>query len=1013
MTGDTIHNDNVKSIYGTASDGLEIYHDGTDSYISDVGTGDLKILSSLFRLQSNGGESMITAFPNGSVFLYNDASLKLRTTSAGIEVTGNGAFTGSVSVPDAGQVQLGTGNNMVLQHNSANGFIKNTAGQLNIDQLAVTESIVFRTSDANAGDVTALTINRSGDLITGRDVTIAGDLTVNGTTTTVNTETLSVQDPLIELAKDNTANSLDIGYYGKYNDGTTRYLGLFNDASDSNKFKLFRGTTVEPTTTVNIGGAGYVAADLVVAGFEATTGTFSSNVFMSTNGSVLRNTGGSLQLQSDSSTVILRSNNTTALTLDNSQNATFAGDVSLTNTSSLILGSIFKIFNDGNNSIIRSQGEPLYIDANDITFRGYAPYNSLMTIKESGNVGIGTTTPSEKLEVYEQTANTAASILVDSASWNAGLKLKNGNGTWEIFNDYTGLGTTDALAFYNGGYRMVIDNTGNVGIGTTSPSEKLEVAGSVVVKDTFSSVNLESSTGTNQVQVKVLNAGGSAFFGRDNNSGSWFGTGEAYATTLRSDGAYPMIFRVNGANRLTIDSSGNSTFAGNVNVNGRINFYDGASNSTLFHTGNDCVLLNEGTGAIRAFTDGSEKMRIQANGNVGIGTATPSAKLQVGEGSGATVDAAYQIVADSSSISGIQILSGATQSGRIVFGDSSDNNIGTIMYDHSNNSLKTIVNAAERMRIDSAGNVGIGTNNPNAKLEVVGTGQFLTGASGVQLYGTGGSGNINSLGANDLVVMVDGDEKMRVRDSGNVGIGTDSPSAKLNVLTDDAVTNDSTNVLNITHTTTGTTANGFGAGLGFFIENSTYSTINEVGRIEVIETNQVNLDDDMLFYTKGNNALAERMRINSSGNVSIGSTSNAGYRLKVEGAGTVQLNNRTGSDGTVFAAAKDGTIVGSITVTSSATAFNTSSDYRLKEDLKDFAGLDMVSKIPVYDYKWKVDDSRSYGVMAHELEEVLPQAVSGEKDAEEMQSVDYSKIVPLLIKSIQELKAEIEILKAK
>jgi hypothetical protein len=51
--------------------------------------------------------------------------------------------------------------------------------------------------------------------------------------------------------------------------------------------------------------------------------------------------------------------------------------------------------------------------------------------------------------------------------------------------------------------------------------------------------------------------------------------------------------------------------------------------------------------------------------------------------------------------------------------------------------------------------------------------------------------------------------------------------------------------------------------------------------------------------------------------------------------------------------------------------------------------------------------------MAHELEEVLPQAVSGEKDAEEMQSVDYSKIVPLLIKSIQELKAEIEILKAK
>jgi len=107
------------------------------------------------------------------------------------------------------------------------------------------------------------------------------------------------------------------------------------------------------------------------------------------------------------------------------------------------------------------------------------------------------------------------------------------------------------------------------------------------------------------------------------------------------------------------------------------------------------------------------------------------------------------------------------------------------------------------------------------------------------------------------------------------------------------------------------------------------------------------------------------------------------------------------------------TAVGSITIDGTSTTYNTSSDYRLKEDLKDFAGLDMVSKIPVYDFKWKTDDNRSYGVMAHELQEVLPQAVSGDKDAKEMQGVDYSKIVPLLVKSIQELKAEIEILKNK
>ena len=78
-----------------------------------------------------------------------------------------------------------------------------------------------------------------------------------------------------------------------------------------------------------------------------------------------------------------------------------------------------------------------------------------------------------------------------------------------------------------------------------------------------------------------------------------------------------------------------------------------------------------------------------------------------------------------------------------------------------------------------------------------------------------------------------------------------------------------------------------------------------------------------------------------------------------------------------------------------------------------FKGLDLVSNIKVYDYKWKSADERTYGVVAHELQEVLPQAVDGNKDDEQMQGVDYSKIVPLLVKSIQELKAEIELLKNK
>ena len=98
-----------------------------------------------------------------------------------------------------------------------------------------------------------------------------------------------------------------------------------------------------------------------------------------------------------------------------------------------------------------------------------------------------------------------------------------------------------------------------------------------------------------------------------------------------------------------------------------------------------------------------------------------------------------------------------------------------------------------------------------------------------------------------------------------------------------------------------------------------------------------------------------------------------------------------------------------------ATAFNTTSDYRLKEDFQSFNGLDIIDNINVYDFKWKDKvnkiGERAYGVKAHELGAVVTSAVTGEKDATDMQTVDYSKLVPILIKSIQELKAEIEILK--
>ena len=102
-----------------------------------------------------------------------------------------------------------------------------------------------------------------------------------------------------------------------------------------------------------------------------------------------------------------------------------------------------------------------------------------------------------------------------------------------------------------------------------------------------------------------------------------------------------------------------------------------------------------------------------------------------------------------------------------------------------------------------------------------------------------------------------------------------------------------------------------------------------------------------------------------------------------------------------------------------ASAFNVRSDYRLKEDLKEVSGLDKVLAIKTYDFKWIDSELRQDGVLAHELQEVLPYAVSGVKDQLREdgtiypQGVDYGKLVPVLVKAIQEQQKQIEELKLK
>ena len=169
--------------------------------------------------------------------------------------------------------------------------ITTSSGNITIDAAANDSDIIFKGTDGSA-DITMLTLDGSnaGDATFNRNVTVTGDLTVNGDTTTVNTATLSVEDPLIKLANgNNSSDSLDVGFYGLYDTSGSQdlFAGLFRDANDSGKFKLFKDLQAEPTTTVNTSGTGYAVATLV-ANIE---GNITGDVTGNTSGTAATVTG--------------------------------------------------------------------------------------------------------------------------------------------------------------------------------------------------------------------------------------------------------------------------------------------------------------------------------------------------------------------------------------------------------------------------------------------------------------------------------------------------------------------------------------------------------------------------------------------------------------------------------------------------------------------------------------------------------------------------------------------------
>ena len=299
---------------------------------------------------------------------------------------------------------------------------------------------------------------------------------------------------------------------------------------------------------------------------------------------------------------------------------------------------------------------------------------------------------------------------------------------------------------------------------------------------------------------------------------------------------------------------------------------------------------------------------------------------------------------------------------------------------------------------------------------------------------------------------------MRIDANGRVGIGTDSPENKLHLVDTSNPGNTSGSIiiegrrdgtanlltLRAKDASAPTLALPNGQGSVLRWQGFDGTDFENMGYILVSADGQAVANGDapsfMAFGTSGDGSSSptERMRIDSSGKVLVGKTTDG---IAVEGVefntashftnftrqrnsagGTIAQFNRTGSfDGSVMSFMRSGSEVGSISVTSSATAFNTSSDYRLKENVISLSSaLDTVSKIKPSTFNFIDTPNQSVdGFIAHELAEVVPYAVSGEKDGIDengepiYQGVDHSKLVPLLVGAIQELKAEIEQLKNK
>ena len=347
--------------------------------------------------------------------------------------------------------------------------------------------------------------------------------------------------------------------------------------------------------------------------------------------------------------------------------------------------------------------------------------------------------------------------------------------------------------------------------------------------------------------------------------------------------------------------------------------------------------------------------------------------------------------------------------------------------------------------IDSSEKVGIGTTSPSSLLHIAGTSGTLARIVGTNassdvrlLFDAGGTtGQIQYAGAShasladtltlvtqgDIRTVHAGSQKVTIKSDGKVGIGTSSPAQLLHIkggASGSSYSADSADKLILEHSDSVTmdirTPSNAQALIMFSDGTRSQGLIG------------YNHSDDSLRFSNSGNS--ERMRINSSGTLLVGktasSTTTAGFQVSANdfmsytntstdtGDRLLILNQQNRSSGNLLEFRTQGSNVGIISLNSSGNmVYGGTSDYRLKENLKPIEnGLDRLNQLNPVSFDWKETGINSEGFIAHEVQEIFTDAVSGEKDGEHMQQLDYGRITPLLVKAIQEQQTQIDALQS-